>query len=208
MLVFGAVCCVAKNNARADVFMKDGTVKENVEIKLPKGWDKSLKIKVDSKEETLRSEDVGYFVLWHDENPEQKAEIRSVGIGEYNHKKDKAERRDNKGWMAVCAQGDYLSYLVWFNKIKLTKGSIKYEIDDNSHYFLKKDSEHAFRIPLNLMQPRRTRDWLKAFLADDQELAERITDKGYFDKKNPYHQGNNYNPFLFEQIAEDYNPQR
>ncbi len=109
--------------------------------------------------------------------------------------------------MAVCAQGDCLSYLVWFNKIKLTKGAIKYEIDDNSHYFLKKNSEHAVSIPLNLMQPGRARDWHKAFLADDQELAERITDKGYFDKKNPDHQGNNYNPFLFEQIAEDYNPQ-
>lgn len=71
LLVFGALCCQAKNGARSDVFMKDGTVKENVEIKLPKGWDKSLKIKVDSKEETLRSEDVGYFVLWHDENPGQ-----------------------------------------------------------------------------------------------------------------------------------------
>lgn len=45
MLLLAAVFCSAKNQARADVMMKDGTVKENVEIKLPKGWDKKITIK-------------------------------------------------------------------------------------------------------------------------------------------------------------------
>lgn len=48
LLIFAVAIGTAKNNARATVVMKDGSVRENVEIQLPKGWDKKLKIKVDN----------------------------------------------------------------------------------------------------------------------------------------------------------------
>lgn len=208
MLIIAAACCLAKNNARATVTMKDGTVRENVEINLPKGWDKKLKIKSGKNEETLQAEDVDYFVLWHNDNPEQKAVIKYIGTAKFKHKTNESELYNQKGWMSLYSAGDHLSYWIWFNKINLKSKGIKYEIDDNSHFFLKKGAEHAFMIPINNMLPSRTRDWLKAFLADDPELAEKITDKGYFNRKNPYHQGTNYNPFFFEEIAVDYNPKR
>lgn len=52
------------------------------------------------------------------------------------------------------------------------------------------------------------RDWLKAFLSDDPELVERITDKGYFNRRKALRHGNDYNPFFFEDIAVDYNPKK
>lgn len=206
--VLAALGCNAKNSARAMIVMKDGAVKEDVEIKLPKGWEKKLKIKVGDVEETLNAEDIDYFELWHSDNPSQKALIKSFHIGEYKHKKNYLDARKQMGWMALQSAGEHLGYWIWFKKIILKPDKIKYQIDDNSHCFVKRNSDVAVMIPINLMVPKRTRDWLKAFRADDSELTERITDKGYFNKKNPYHQGNNYNPFFFEDIAVDYNPQR
>lgn len=54
----------------------------------------------------------------------------------------------------------------------------------------------------------KTRDWLKSFLADGPDLTEKITDKGYFSNKTSLRQGNFYNPFLYEEIAIDYNPRK
>lgn len=208
LLIFAVAIGTAKNNARATVVMKDGGIRENVEIQLPKGWDKKLKIKVNNTETTLMAEDVDHFILWHIDNPENKAVIKYIGIGSFNHKKKEYDLRDSKGWMSLYSAGEQLSYWIWFNKIKLKAKDIKYEVDDNAHYFLKKGSEHAIRIPVNLLLPGKTRDWLKAFLEDDPVLVNNITEKGYYNKKKPYHQGNNYNPFFFEDIAEDYNPVR
>ena len=207
ILIFVAGFCTAKNYARADVMMKDGTVKKDVEIRLPKGWEEKLNIKVGDVEETLKADDVDYFELWHSDNPSQRALIKSFYIGEYKHKKNYLDTRNQMGWMALQSAGEYLGYWIWFDKIILKSDKIKYQVDDKSHCFVKRNSEVAVMIPLNLLVPKRTREWLKAFLADDPELTERITDKGYFNKKRPYHQGNNYNPFFFEDIAVDYNPE-
>lgn len=208
MGVFVTLGCNAKNDARATIVMKDGTVKENVEINLPKGWVEKLKIKVGNIEEILKAGDVDYFELWHCANPDQKALIKPFFIGEYKHKKNYLDIRKQMGWMALQSAGDHLSYWIWFDKIILKPDKIKYQINDHSHCFVKRNSDVAVMIPINLMAPKRTRDWLKAFLADDPVLTEKITEKGYFNRKNPYHQGNNYNPFFFEDMASDYNPQR
>jgi len=203
--VFG---CLAKNNARCTVVMTDGSVKENVEIDLPKGWVEKLKIKDGNTAETLSAAEVDYFELWHSDSPDRKVMVKSVFVGEYDHKKEEMKPRSQRGWMAVVSAGDYLSYLIWFEKIILKPDKIRYTINDNSHCFLKRGSDCAVMIPVNLLVPKRTRDWLKGFLADDADLTERITEKGYFNKKNPYHQGTNYNPFFFEDIAVDYHPDK
>lgn len=208
MLVFAVAICSAKNNARADVILTDGSVKENVEINLPKGWDKKLKIKSGNTQEVLSADDVDHFVLWHNDSPDKKTLIKRVGVGLYNHKKNEKDLRSYKGWMAVLSAGEHLSYMIWFNKIILKSNTIKYEMDDKSHFFHKSGEEHAFMIHINTVKPSSTRDWLKRFLDDDPVLVEKITEKGYFNRKNPYHQGNNYNPFFFEDIAVDYNPVR
>ncbi|MDE5628504.1 MAG: hypothetical protein K2I69_02985 [Muribaculaceae bacterium] len=208
MLVIGAAVGAAKNNAIANVVMQDGSVKENVFIDLPKGWANKIKIKSGNTQETIQSEDVDHFVLWHSDNPDEKVIIKYLGVGEYNSKKDKKELRNSKGWMAEFSAGEHMSYMIWFNKIILKSNKIKFEINDNSHYFLKKGEDYAFRIPVNLVKPSNTRNWLKAFLADDPELTAMITEKGYYNKKRPYHQGTNYNPFFFEDIALDYNPRQ
>ncbi len=186
MGVFAVLGCNAKNDARATIVMKDGTVKENVEINLPKGWVEKLKIKVGNIEETLMAGDVDYFELWHCDNPDQKALIKPFFIGEYKHKKNYLDIRKQMGWMALQSAGDHLSYWIWFDKIILKPDKIKYQINDHSHCFVKRNSD----------------------VADDPVLTEKITEKGYFNRKNPYHQGNNYNPFFFEDMASDYNPQR
>lgn len=208
MFILAAAVCAAKNDARATITMKNGTVKENVEIKLPKGWDSKLKIKSGNTEETLPADSVDHFLLWHNDNPEQKAVIKYLGVGRYNRKKDESTPNDYKVWMSLRSAGDHLSYWISFNKIKLKSNAIKYEIGSDTHYFLKRGAEYAIMIPVNPMFMGRTNNWLKAFLRDDPELVKNITDKGYTSRKQAYHQGTNYNPFLLEEIAVDYNPKR
>ncbi len=65
--------------------------------------------------------------------------------------------------------------------------------------------DRAFSIAYNSLKRSTTRDWLCGFLADDPAITKAISEKGYFDKKRK-HNGNDYNPFFFENIAEDYAP--
>lgn len=213
---FCMICALgvsAKSKGIADIVMKDGSTFQSVNLDLPKGWDKTVKFKdTADKEVKLESNDIDYIVFWHKDAPDHKALIRYMFTARYNPKTneiDTVPRQKEKWWFALESSGDHLSYWVCFQEIKPSKKGISYIIRDYPHHFVKPEMpDRAFLIQINGMKPSTTRNWLKGFLADDPLLTEAITDKGYFSIKKSNRQGNFYNPFFFEQIAVDYNPQK
>lgn len=213
LCVICALGASAKAKGVADITMKDGTTFKNVELILPKGWDKNIKFKDDSvKEVKLESNDVEQIVFWHKENPEHKALIKYMFTARYNPKTneiDTVPRQKEKWWFTLESAGDHLSYWVCFKEINLSKKEISYIIRDYPHHFVKPEMpDRAFMIAINSMKPGTTRNWLIGFLADDPVMVEALNDKGYFDKKKSNRQGNFYNPYFFEQMAVDYSPQK
>ena len=203
----------ARPKAIADIIMKDGTRFSNVELVLPRGWEKNIKFKdTSNKEIKFESDNVAHIVFWHKENPEHKAIIKYMFSAKYNPKTneiDTVPRQKEKWWFTLESAGDHLSYWICFKEIKPSKKGISYIIRDYPHHFVKPEMpDRAFQISINGFKPSTTRDWLRGFLADDPVLTKSISDKGYYNVKKSNRQGNFYNPFFFEQIAIDYNPQK
>lgn len=207
--VVGALCAAAKSNVAADITMKDGAKYENVDLKLPKGWDDKVKFAAGDRQVVLDGNDVEHIVFWHKDAPERKALIKYMYTAKFKPKTneiDTVPRKDEQWWHALEAAGKHLSYWIRFKQIKPSKKSISFEIVEYPYFFVKPEMpDRAFSIAYNSLKRSTTRDWLCGFLADDPAITKAISEKGYFDKKRK-HNGNDYNPFFFEKIAEDYAP--
>lgn len=197
----------------ASILMKDGSTFKNVELVLPRGWDKNIQFKdADKKEMKLESNDVDYVVFWHKDSPERQALIKYMYTGKYDPKTneiDTVPREKEMWWFALETAGEHLSYWLCINQISPSKKSISFSVRDYPHHLVKPEMpDRAFLVPINGLKPSTTRDWLKGFLADDPVIADSIANKGYFKVKDSRRIGNFYNPFSYDLIAIDYNPQR
>lgn len=206
-----ALCAAAKPGARADIVLADGSTIANVEIKLPDGWSNNVKYTDESgKEQKLDADAIDRIVFWHSEAPDSKALIKCLYTATYKPKTnemDTTARKKEQWWMTLEAAGEHLSYWICYEKIKLSKKGISYQIRDYPHHFVKPSMpDRAFRIALNTAKPAATREWLCGFLADDPEMVKALENKGYYNRKESNRQGNFYNPYLYEQIVVDYKP--
>lgn len=217
VLCFLAVlAAVAKNDARADIFFTNGEVLENVELKLPGSWFDKVEYFIDGKKHKVHADSVDHLLLYHVDAPERKAYLRRNYIGQYDFKKNELVDWKAKNWQVLESAGEHLLYWVSFWKVKVGKDKFTFNLGAyegarrTPYYFQKPTDPIAFNIPSNFYRPGATREWLAAYLADDPEIVERISDKGYFSKKQSdfLRHGNAANPFYYEDIAVDYNPQK
>ncbi len=216
LTIFCIACALtasAKPKAIADIMMKDGSTYENVELVLPKGWEKKIKFKDAAKKDVkLESNDVDYILFWHKNSPDRKAVIKYMYTARYDTKTneiDTVPREKEKWWFALDTAGEHLSYWLCLQQIYPSKIGISFSVRDYPNHLVKPEMpDRAFLVPINGLKPSTTRDWLKGFLSDDPVIADSIANKGYYKVKDSRRIGNFYNPFSYDQIAIDYNPKR
>lgn len=212
-----SISASAASKVFADVMLKSGKEYANVEIKLPKGWDKKVNIKVDGKKVGVDADSISMIVFWHVKNPDNKQLICwseyalfDRETGEY-HADSKSLRKKglfNKQWFAMHHHGEYADIWVTFAQIKAGDKSINYTGSLDSPYFFHKKSDRLFvHIPFARLRPGMTREWLRAFFADDEVLAATLEDKGeLYDRgsKSAMRNGTVYTPFKYEDIVDNY----
>ncbi len=204
---------LARPKAIANIIMKDGTSFNRVELELPKGWEKKIKFKDDSRKEVkLQSNDVDYIVFWHKDSPQRQAIIKYMFTAKYDRKTneiDTVPRENERWWLTLDTAGEHLSYWLCFTQIQPSKGGISFSVRDYPNHLVKPEMpDRAFMVPINGLKPSVTRDWLKGFLSDDPVMADSIANKGYYKVKDSRRIGNFYNPFSYDLIVLDYNPKR
>ena len=215
LCVFIAMAIQAKNTACANISLTDGTVMENVELELPRVWTNEVKYAIDGKKEKHKSEQVDYMIIWHKDTPDNKSCLRYLQCGDFDRKTGEYKpNKKKKEWFMLESAGEHLALWIMFWQAKVKADKIELKLGDGpsfpgtAYYFQKKGDSVAYKIAFDPARPGMVRDWLKAFLSDDPELVERITDKGYFNRRKALRHGNDYNPFFFEDIAVDYNPKK
>lgn len=212
---FGLLSAFAKNNARADIFFVNGEILENVEIKLPGSWYDRVEYSIDGKKHKVHADSVEHLLLYHVDAPDRKAYLKRNYIGKFDEKKNEIIDWKAQNWQVLEAAGDHLLYWVSFWKVKVGKDGFTFNLGAyqgtyrTPYYFQKPTDPIAFNIPSNFYRPGATRDWLVAYLADDPDIVQCISEKGYFSKKQSdfLRHGTAANPFYYEDIAVDYNPQ-
>lgn len=205
MSVFVAV---GADKATANVYFKDGSVMENVTIKVPFG---DLSIMEDGKFQKFKMMDISHVVLWHPENPDNVCLIVPLRIGVFYHKDNRTEYGDN-AWFAIHSAGGHLMYAILYTDVKVKKKGIKVKYKEGypSPYFLiKDDRETAWRLPESGRRGT-VSDWIKMFLADDEVLCAGVNEKGYW---RPGEKPGKYwtywdSPSTYEKICVDYTPGR
>lgn len=219
-LLFFAICVfsllpvLAKNNARADIYFVNGDILENIELKLPGSWYEKVEYFVDGKKHKIHADSIDHMLLYHVEVPERKAYLRRNPIGKYDFKKNELIDFKAKNWQFLESSGEHLDYWVSFYKVKVGKDGFSFNVGayqgayTTPYYFKKPSDPIALNIPSNFYRPGATRDWLIAYLADDPDLVSRISEKGYYSRKQSLRKGSAVNPFYFEDIAVDYNPKK
>lgn len=213
-IVFFAFSVLAKNNARADIYFNNGNVLENIELKLPGSWYEKVEYYIDGKKKHVHADSIDHILLYHVDFPQRKAFLRWNPIGQYDFKKDEINDFKAKNWQVLESAGKHLFYWVSFWKVKVGNDGFTFNLGAyegarrTPYYFQKPTDPIAFNIPSNFYRADATRDWLIQYLADDPELVKRITDKGYFSRKQSdfLRHGTAANPFYYEDIAVDYNP--
>lgn len=216
VITFSAVSAFAKNDARADIYLTSGTVLENIEIKLPGSWYEIVEYFIDGKKHKINADMIDHLVLYHVDAPERKAYLRWNPIGKFDHKKQEISGGKVKNWQILESVGDNLLYWISFWKVKVSKKGFSFNLGANErayttpYYFQKPTDPFPVNIPSNFYRPGATRDWLVTYLADDPEIVKRISEKGYFSKKQSdfLRHGSAANPFYYEDIAVDYNPRK
>lgn len=201
----------ARQRGMAKVIMNNGVEYDNVELVLPRGWDDELKMKtVNGKQIKVKSDSVNHLMIWHRDFPERKGLLMYKTYTKFNDKTGEIKPEKFKIWLALESAGKHLSYWIRFNEVKTNKKNITYSlVTSSSPYFFVKSENPAFavEIPINVYRIGKTQQWLCSFLASDPDLTRRISENGYYSKKDGFrHEGNDYNPFFFEEIAVDYNP--
>lgn len=211
-----AITAHAKNDARADIFFTSGETLENIVIKLPGSWYEKVEYFIDGKKHKIHADSIDHILLYHVDVPERKVYLRRNPIGKYDFKKDEIVDFKAKNWQVLEAAGEHLLYWVSFWKVKVSKTGFSFNVGayqgayTTPYYFQKPTDPIAFNIPSNFYRPGATRDWLVKYLADDPEIVKCISEKGYFSKKQSdfLRHGSAANPFYYEDIAVDYNPQK
>lgn len=212
--VLSVLSALAKNDARADIYFVNGEVLEGIEMKLPGSWYEKVEYFIDGKKHKIHADSIDHILLYHVAAPERKAYLRWNSIGKYDFSKNEIIDWKAKNWQMLESAGEHLYYWVSFWKVKVGKNDFTYYIGayegarTTPYYFQKPSDPIAFNIPSNFYRPGATRDWLVAYLVDDPSIVERISEKGYFSKKQSdfLRHGNAANPFYYEDIAVDYNP--
>lgn len=216
VITFTAFTINAKNNARADIFFVNGTVLENIELKCPRSWYDKVEYFIDGKKHKIHADSIDHMLLYHVDYPENKAYLRRNAIGKYDFAKNELIDWKAKNWQFLETAGEHLLYWVSFWKVKLGKKGFTFSVGayegtyTTPYYFKKPTDPIALNIPSNFYKPGATRDWLIQYLADDPEIVKCISEKGYFSKKQSdfLRHGSAANPFYYEDIAVDYNPQK
>lgn len=209
-----AVSAFAKDEARADIYFVNGRVLENVPLKLPGSWYSKTEYYLDGKKQKVDSDSIDHMLIYHIDFPERKAYVSYNPIGKYDFKKNEIVDFKAKNWQMLESAGDNLLYWVSFWKVKVGKKGFTFNVGayegarTTPYYFQKPTDPIAFNIPSNFYRPGATREWLVKYLADDPEIVERISEKGYFSKRQSdfLRHGTAANPFYYEDIAIDYNP--
>ncbi len=214
LLAFTVISAYAKNDARADIYLASGKVLENIEIKLLGSWYEIVEYFIDGKKHKINADTIDHIVLYHVDVPEKKAYLSRNPIGKFDHKKQEISGGKVKNWQFLESAGDNLLYWVSFWKVKVGKNGFSFNLGANErayttpYYFQKPTDPYPLNIPSNFYRPGATRDWLVIYLADDPEIVKRISEKGYFSKRQSdfLRHGTAANPFYYEDIAIDYNP--
>lgn len=215
VVAFVALSVYAKKTACADITFTDGTVIENAELELPNFWGTNFKYTVNGEKNKIKSEKIDHMILWHKNTPENKAYLKQMAYGEFKHKTGEYKVNEKRtGWYMLESSGEHLAYWVAFWHIKVKDKCFEIKLGDNPsgygdtpYFFQRSGDKVAYKIAFDAVRPSLTRDWLKVFLSDDSDLVQKITDKGYFNRRQSRrHGGTDVNPFFFEDIALDYNP--
>lgn len=217
LLILFLLCTLlafAKNDARADIYFTNGETLENIEMKLPGSWHDKVEYYVDGKKHKISADSIDHIMLYHVDVPERKVYLQRNSIGKFDHKKNEITDWKAKNWQFLESAGDHLLYWVSFYKVKVSKKGLSFDVGayagarTTPYYFQRENDPICLNIPSNFYRPGATREWLCVYLADDPELVERITEKGYFSKKQSdfLRHGTAANPFYYEDIAVDYNP--
>jgi len=214
-ILISAFAVAAKNDARANIRMVDGTQLDSVQIDCPHFWSNDVKYIANGKKTKIKSTDIDHIIIWHIKTPDNKAYLKYWPYGEFKHKTGEYKINEKrKGWFFLEASGKHLAYWVAFYQIKVKDNKFEFKLGDSPsawvdpYFFQREEDSVPYNIPLDTTRLGMVRDWLKAFLSKDSELVERITDKGYFSRRKALRHGNAYNPFFFEDIAVDYNPNK
>lgn len=221
LLSFVALCCSVNVNAASKVYavvtLKNGKEYANVEIKPPKGWDKKVDIKVDGQKMALAADSIAQIVFWHVKSPYNQQMIcyREYALfnretGEYQADNKSLRKKDlfSKQWFALHHPAEYVDVWITFAYIKAGDESVVFSGSLSSPYFFHKKSDRLFvHIPYARLRPGLTREWLRAFFADDEVLAETLEDKSeLYDRgrKSAMRNGTVFTPFKYEDIADSY----
>lgn len=216
LCILTSVSVLAKNEARADIYFANGTTLENIELKLPGSWYEKVEYFIDGKKHKIHADSIDHILLYHVDYPDKKAYLRRNSIGKYDFDKNEVIDWKAKNWQFLESAGEHLAYWVSFWKVKVGKNGFSFNVGayegarTTPYYFQKPSDPIAFNIPSNFYRPGATRDWLTKYLADDPVIVERITEKGYFSKKQSdfLRHGSAANPFYYEEIAVDYTPNK
>lgn len=215
LCIIVAILALAKGEARADIFFVNGQVLENVPLKLPGSWYGKTEYYLDGKKQKVDSDSIHHMLIYHVDFPERKAYVSWNPIGKYDFGKNEIVDFKAKNWQVLESAGEHLSYWVSFWKVNVGKKGFTFNVGayegarTTPYYFQKPTDPIAFNIPSNFYRSGATRDWLVKYLADDPEIVKNISEKGYFSKKQSdfLRHGSAANPFYYEDIAVDYNPQ-
>jgi len=214
VVTFVVLSVSAKKKACADLTLTDGTVIENVELELPNFWGINFKYTVNGEKVKIKSDNIDHMIVWHESTPDSKAYMKQMAYGEFKHKTGEYKVNEKRtGWYMLVSSGEHLAYWIAFWQVKVKDKGFEFKLGDSPsgyggtpYFFQRSGDKVAYKIAYDAARPGLVRDWLIAFLSDDPELVKKITDKGYFSRRQARRYGPDYNPFLFEEIALDYNP--
>ncbi len=208
-LAMTTAAAVAKPRGVANVYMNNGTEYRDVTIKCPDGWDKKIEFTDGTTKYKIPSDSIDHLEIWHSENPENVAYIKYGQWCTYDPKKDKfdSQKDSNRKWFVLEAAGPHLSYWMSLRNVKPGKKSISMGVTGVPNALNKEGSTYMIIVDQGWRKSV-TANWLKAFLADDEKLVSEITEEGYYNKQAARRQGNIYNPFIYEDLVDDYVPGR
>lgn len=198
--------------AMAHVNMKSGMVYESVEVEIPANDLVYLKAKIDGKMQKLNSSDVESLILWNKKNPADKYVMIYHPRKVINYKKGTEKVYDTPSWLTITEIGENMSLLVYAGGISVDKGSISmspgYHTKDEFFALWKHGEPNPVVVKFGGLRSGNLKEWLMNFLADDPVIVKKISEGGYYSKKQSLRNGSYWCPWLLEEIVKDYSPQK
>ncbi|MDE5844232.1 MAG: hypothetical protein K2H44_02460 [Muribaculaceae bacterium] len=214
LLVFSVTICAAKNNVLSNVVMKNGTVIENIEINLPKSWDKEVTLKIDGEKQKINADSIGHIIFWHSKYPDNKQIICwhtygsfDIETGEYNLNRghNSKKREPSRQWFALQNTGEFVNLWSCFSEIKQINDKIYFSTTLSSPFFFQKQDGAFVHVPFSIFSSSKTRKWLSVFFSDDEELVELLSDKSQlYSRSSGFRLGSLYTPYKYEDIVKLY----